>query len=275
MAAVDLDPPVRVLVADSTIIDHAWDCPLRDPFWRVYLNDATGAAVLHWRGRHRLAPGLLHLIPPWGDFHASCTGSLRHWYVHADCGDWADGCFPLPVAVPVTDRQRQVFRDLAGDQAWQPTGRLRLRALVLDALAEAVQQLPVERLRRLQVAGGDQVDRARRFIAAHLSHALSLGQIADQAGVSASHLNHCFRRRLGRSVMRYVRERRVAAAAERLLCSDADIETIAAELGFANRFHFSRVFARVIGSGPAAYRSRELDAAKRRPVHRLVRSCFS
>jgi len=46
----------------------------------------------------------------------------------------------------------------------------------------------------------------------------------------------------------------VEAAAQRLLLTNDPIEGIAEACGFANRFYFSRVFARRMGAAPAAYR---------------------
>jgi AraC-like DNA-binding protein len=54
--------------------------------------------------------------------------------------------------------------------------------------------------------------------------------------------------------MSYLLEWRIALAAQRLLSSHDSIETIAAELGFGNRFYFSRMFKAQVGLSPAAFR---------------------
>jgi len=56
---------------------------------------------------------------------------------------------------------------------------------------------------------------------------------------------------------KYVQERRVAAATEKLVFSEATIDQIAEETGFANRFHFSRVFTQIMSVGPGTYRKRQ------------------
>jgi AraC-like DNA-binding protein len=52
-----------------------------------------------------------------------------------------------------------------------------------------------------------------------------------------------------------VRQRRCARATE-LLTGDAAIEEVALRCGFANRHHFTRVFAAEMGCGPAEHRRR-------------------
>lgn len=53
---------------------------------------------------------------------------------------------------------------------------------------------------------------------------------------------------------RYVVERRIAAATQELVFTQDSIERVAARLGFANRYHLTRVFTRRMGIPPAAYR---------------------
>ena len=68
---------------------------------------------------------------------------------------------------------------------------------------------------------------------------------------------------MGLPPIRYFTERRIAAAAWRLATSDEEIADIATATGFANRFHFSRIFSRQLGCGPAAYRRSRQQAAPR------------
>ena len=63
-----------------------------------------------------------------------------------------------------------------------------------------------------------------------------------------------FRERVGCTPAQYVLERRIAAAAQDLLFTNDSIEQIADRLGFANRYHLTRMFTRRVGIPPAAYR---------------------
>jgi AraC-like DNA-binding protein len=57
------------------------------------------------------------------------------------------------------------------------------------------------------------------------------------------------------------------AAGRRLRDSDRAVAEIAAEVGFADPFHFSRAFKRVMGVAPRGYRQRSA-ALSRSPGHR-------
>lgn len=64
-----------------------------------------------------------------------------------------------------------------------------------------------------------------------------------------------FRRVLGRTPARHVQERRVAIAADLLVGTALSIDEIAERCGFANRYHFTRVFAQLMSHPPARFRA--------------------
>lgn len=70
------------------------------------------------------------------------------------------------------------------------------------------------------------------------------------------HFGRVFRAYLGHTPAQYVLERRIAAATQELAFTGASLEQIAERLGFANRFHLTRMFTRRMGVPPAAYRRR-------------------
>ena len=83
---------------------------------------------------------------------------------------------------------------------------------------------------------------------------IQLDDVALAAGVHPAHLSRVFRTHYRCSVGQYVRRMRVDLAARELAGSQRPIAEIAAETGFADQSHFSRVFARLTGLTPARYR---------------------
>ncbi len=249
----------RILHESIVVIDRAWNHMLCNPYWRLYRNDGDGAWVDCPSGEVHLDAGLLYLVPAWGRFHSRCVKSTRHFYAHFAPsgleGDWSKGVFDRPLAVP-----RDAARDLAAERlsrgAPTPARRLRVQALVADALAATIEALPAQALHglSLQMAGPDQMGPALRHIDAHLAARLPVAVLAKQCGLSVHHFSRVFHARIGRTPTRYVQERRVAVAAERLVSGDEGIERIADAAGFANRYHFTRVFTRFMGVPPATYR---------------------
>jgi AraC-like DNA-binding protein len=255
-AAAPIDPLCRILTVQRAVLGPWWSLRLCDPFWRLYLNGQSGAEIAHPGGVHRLAPGRIHLLPAWGEFTGRCREPVEQWYVHADLADWGRAAFAAPIALAPDAAMCASLRELSGPSAWSAGGRLRMRAFVLAALAQAVDQLPAEAQDGLLsgLAGDDPVAVARRFVEQHLAEDLDLQRLSSACGLSPRHLGEVFRARTGRTPMAYLRERRVAHAAELLLSDRLPIEQVAERCGFVNRHHFSRIFAGMVGCGPAAYR---------------------
>jgi AraC-like DNA-binding protein len=82
----------------------------------------------------------------------------------------------------------------------------------------------------------------------------TLEQIARECHVNNAYLCRLFRRYDHQSPYRYLLRLKMNHAAERLLQPKAMVKQAAAEAGFADPFHFSRVFTSVFGLSPTAFR---------------------
>ena len=74
------------------------------------------------------------------------------------------------------------------------------------------------------------------------------------AGMSPSHFSRTFRKVVGMSYQEYVNRKRIAKAKELLRTSPQSIADIAAYVGFADNTGFGRIFKKVTGYTPSAYR---------------------
>lgn len=84
----------------------------------------------------------------------------------------------------------------------------------------------------------------------------SLCELAALAGVHPAHLARAFHRIHGMSVGEYARRLRIEHARAALIATRDSIAAIAAGAGFADQSHFARVFRRVTGETPLAWRQR-------------------
>ncbi|MEE1802085.1 substrate-binding domain-containing protein [Streptomyces sp. JV176] len=100
------------------------------------------------------------------------------------------------------------------------------------------------------------VDAALVFLYEHYRHRISRWQIAEAAGVSADHLGRLFHQQYGVTVWEYLTRLRIQRAGIRLRHSGDSINSVARSVGFRDRAYFSRVFRRVTGEAPHAFRSR-------------------
>ncbi len=112
----------------------------------------------------------------------------------------------------------------------------------------------------------DAVRRAMAFLSLHSRDpALRLEQVAAQAGVSIDHFGRLFRAALHMSPMQYLRAIRIEHSRFLLRHTRLTISEIAGEVGFRDPYYFSRVFRRVAGVSPRAYRrAGEPDAGQER-----------
>jgi AraC-like DNA-binding protein len=262
-------PGLRLLHAEQRIIDHRWSWRLCDPFFRLYRNRDDGAAMSCGTRRWAIPAGVPMLIPPWCDVRASCGRTVRHLFVHVEhtglSPAWVRRHLPEPLVLirehagqPLLARLlAELARDIPpGTMAHRPAQRLRCQAAAALAVAMALEQIasPAETISDAASVSDAVVLAAQRTIDAHLAEPLTIAALARAAGLSDDHFARRFQRASGRTVMRWIQERRIAAAADRLLHSDEAVEAIAQATGFANRFHFTRIFTRHIGTPPVAYR---------------------
>jgi AraC family transcriptional regulator len=99
------------------------------------------------------------------------------------------------------------------------------------------------------------VDKAIWYIETHFSADLSLDDVAASAGVSRYHMARAFGLATGRSVMRYVRGRRLTEAARSLAGGAPDILTVALDAGYGSHEAFTRAFREQFGLTPEAARA--------------------
>lgn len=102
----------------------------------------------------------------------------------------------------------------------------------------------------------DPIKKALWCIESRFASELSLDEIAEVSGVSRFHLSRAFGVATGRSVMRYVRERRLSEAARQLADGAPDILQVALDWGYGSHEAFTRAFREHFGVTPEELRAR-------------------
>ena len=109
----------------------------------------------------------------------------------------------------------------------------------------------------------DRIQRSIDYIDRNLTAAIDLKEIARQSGYSLSHFYKVFPAVTGFSIKEFVRNKRLAASARRLVYTRDRILDIAVESGFESQEAFTRAFEALYGTTPAKYRltrKRSLDS---------------
>jgi AraC-like DNA-binding protein len=102
------------------------------------------------------------------------------------------------------------------------------------------------------------------WVEAHLEEPISLGRLCNLAGVGERALQKAFESRRGMSPMRFVAERRLAAARRMLMAADGrdDVTSVAVRLGFGHVGRFAQLYRQAFGELP----SESLRRVSRRQV---------
>jgi AraC family transcriptional regulator len=96
--------------------------------------------------------------------------------------------------------------------------------------------------------------RVVEFIHASLGNEISLGELADLAGLSPNYFLSAFRKATGKTPHRYLTEQRIARACQLLHNPYCSLVDVSLTVGFSSQSHLTTVFRRFMKTTPAAYR---------------------
>jgi len=218
------------------------------PFWRLFYDFGPGAWVSCAGRRHELHPDGVVILPGGVTFDCGSRAGTDHLWLHFS----PQMALPVQPAAIIALRVDEAFRAVAHalrgavDRAEaEPAGHLgsALLHVTLAGPAAGLFDLPERRLRRLLA-----------WVEHNVGGKITNVELAAQCGMSVEPFIRWFKTRTGRTPAVFVAEWRVREACRRLAYGDDSIERIADDLGFSNRYHFSRVFRNYAGCGPATFR---------------------
>jgi AraC-like DNA-binding protein len=102
--------------------------------------------------------------------------------------------------------------------------------------------------------------KARRFIEQNSAEELSLNKVAKAVNISPSHLSEKFKEVTGINFVHYIARTRFEKACDLLPDMEVRISEIAFAAGFQSLSQFNRVFKKLAGKSPRAYRADYLQA---------------
>lgn len=220
---------------------------LRTRFSILYWNPTPGAAVTVDGRRHLLDRRHALLIPAGAWFQRENIIPFDHWWCHLRVrGDMAEGGV-VPVAGELATHLR-----MAWDGCWDPgpgaPGTLAAaHAAVAIALTRAGWRTAAADLGDIRLMALERWLEGRGYPPA------GNDELAGRIGMHAKAFSRLFRHAAGCTAQEWLRRRRLDLAAERLE-QGMSVEQAAAAGGFADRYHFGRLFRRHHGVGPGGYR---------------------
>ena len=157
----------------------------------------------------------------------------------------------LSFSQPVAERVAELLIKM---HLVSPLVRLGLLYEALGLLAEAKGQELSQT--DLPHANDPRLARACQFVLEHINQPIQQGEVAAQVGLTPEAFARFFRRRTGRTLTEYIHRLRITQACDRLRANKESITDIAYGVGFGNLANFNRVFKRLHGMTPSAYRKR-------------------
>ncbi|MEX0605517.1 MAG: AraC family transcriptional regulator [Marinobacter sp.] len=98
------------------------------------------------------------------------------------------------------------------------------------------------------------LDVIHNFMREHLDERVSLSQLADLTGLSATHFATRYRELTGVSPIQHFLHLKVEHACQMLDTTDQSFTQISTQLGYDDNYYFSRLFKKVMGLSPTDYR---------------------
>lgn len=254
---------------DGSIVEAVPD------FHVIGVIEAGNGTLLIGEHRVKVRPGTIITISPGLPVDLSGCAFSRATWIFFEAG-FLDILFEEPhftykfsffhdlEATPSLRADRRSFLACA-DLAREIHGELRKPSGDSEAFLRATLQLLLVRLQRAHAVDGKhnggvvndaRIQRLRFLLANKLSELRTVEAIAEELGISRGHLHKLAQRHFGRSAKQLIEDHRMLHARRALLFTDADVVTIAFDLGYTDPSNFARSFRRHMGLAPAAYRAK-------------------
>ena len=139
--------------------------------------------------------------------------------------------------------------------------RPRPQAATIEACCANLLRAVRDDVRGQDGAGDPRVAQVRNRIATGIHRRWSLAGLAREVGLSPAALGRLFRAEVGQSPIAYLISLRLGFAGDLLRTTDQSVGAIAAQVGYADAFLFSRQFRRKYGCSPVAWRREAANRA--------------
>ncbi len=127
----------------------------------------------------------------------------------------------------------------------------------LEDLVRALSQWAGERFQRARKEREHirPVRDAMAFIRQNCTQPLTLERVSEEVHLNASYFSAVFKKETGRNFSEYLTACRVEEAKRLLTTTGMSVSQICAAVGYTDNKHFSRMFTRLVGVRPSAYRT--------------------
>lgn len=235
-----------------------WHFPgVLSPFWRLYYNHDPGSHVVFARRAMPLRPDAVMVIPEGVLFDCVGEPGTSHLWLHFSPLHHLGPALDRPLETQLAPPLRAAVDEVVAAHRAPDDDPLRLQRLYHTASAllhATLARLPV----RLHHDYPERLQDVIGLIESAPQSDLGNPALARRCGLAPDGFIRWFKQHTGVTPAAFVARSRVRQAAQRLVLGDDSVDEIAAACGFADRFHFTRVFRKQMGCGPAEFRRRHV-----------------
>jgi AraC-like DNA-binding protein len=257
--------PVRISPGDVAITrapDHynVADAPTTPPHVVIHPGqrccDLDGNSVLD---------EMTHGVRTWGNNPHGSTVFLVGAYEHlSDISDRLLRALPPVLSLSHAEWESPLIPLLCDEVVKDERGQAAVLDRLLDLLLTAVlkawfAQQDSSRPAWWRFQGDRIIERALRIMHDNPAHPWTMDELAAESGASRASLARRFHDLVGESPMTFLRNWRMAMAADLLCNADETVSTVAEKVGYATPFAFSAAFKRVRGISPQKHRASALS----------------
>jgi AraC-like DNA-binding protein len=204
---------------------------------------------------------MMHGVRTWGNDAEGSTVFLVGAYEHlSDISDRLLRALPPVLLLTHSDWESPLVALLCDEVIKDEPGQAAVLDRLLDLLVTAVLKAwfakhDSSRPEWWRFQGDQIIERALRTMHDNPAYPWSMDTLAVEAGASRASLARRFQERVGESPMTFLRNWRMALAADLLCQPNETVSTVAEKVGYATPFAFSAAFKRVRGVSPQAHRT--------------------
>lgn len=257
-----------------------WDTTdMAFPYWRIYWNKNHGGIIGYDQKEYAMSPDVLYLISPNTPFY-SCffsarkentavkevsgkrvdenederllgTYSLLHLYIHFNLGipfDYVgEGIYTVELSPFQKEKLEHLTQYLKKGNIFDFSTTMYLQSLIFEFISLLDKSLWDS------VRMDSRVLSVIRYIDRNIAQNHSNDHLASLVHMATNSFARLFHDVMEMPLQLFIKQRKISNACGLFDHNDISIEEVAHQLGFADRYHFSRIFKQIRGISPGEY----------------------
>lgn len=255
---------------------------INSPFARIHLVVEGSAKILRDGRKYELTENKLYLTPAYTPHSYECDGDFSLFYIHiyekidnkSSIFDVLN--FPLEIEADTLlmqlvarlhvinpGRELSYYDPTAYDNSTELLKNIALHSntpFALELESQAIIQQLLSRFLEFSTAKTPHVDermlRVLDYIHAHIHTNIGIEKLAELSFLTKDHLIRSFKKQVNCTPGKYINQKKIEKAQLMMLLEDYSVQELAYKLGFNNVSYFNRLFKKLTGESPSAYKKR-------------------